>query len=130
MNERGAVVAEFSGEAHCEQRGRQLHISGAERGSTLPLRVVFGGCEVNSIPERLQELRIVGAMPEWQLSAGQLRYAVNARAVQVLRDMSTLTIKALPGAAPSWRGRLGWALLLNLLRIPGAASALKFLRGG
>lgn len=120
---------QFAGEARCERDAAQLRISGTELGSALPLCLVFAGCAATDLPQSLRELRIAGAAGRWQLDAGQGRYVLEARALQVVRDVSVATARALPGVAPSWSGRVGWALLLNLLRIPGVAGALKRLRG-
>lgn len=125
----GAMLAEYTGEVRCERSGAQLHLSGNERGRGLPLRVVFAACAVADLPQRLQDLRIRRHDSGWQLLAGAASYAVAARSVQVLRDVSSPAAIALPGARAGWLGRTAWALLLNLLRIPGAAGALKRLKG-
>jgi hypothetical protein len=44
------------------------------------------------------------------------------------RDVSREFLAALQLPQASWRARSGWWLLLNLLRIPGAAQLLQWLR--
>jgi len=44
------------------------------------------------------------------------------------RDVSAKFMGALPLPRASWRARLGWWLLLNLLRLPGAAPLLQWYR--
>lgn len=126
----GALLAEYAGEVRCERSGAQLHFSGSERGRGLPLRVVFAGGVAGDLPQRLQDVRIRSHASGWQLLAGSASYPVTARSVQLLRDVSLPAALALPGARAGWRGRAAWALLLNVLRIPGAAGILKRSRGG
>ncbi len=45
------------------------------------------------------------------------------------RDVSREFMDALQLPQSSWRARGGWWLLLNLLRVPGAARLLRWLRG-
>jgi hypothetical protein len=54
---------------------------------------------------------------------------LNARAVQVHRDVAHIFYQALPPVPVSPATRLGWWLLLNLLRLPGLAPWLQRLRG-
>ena len=44
------------------------------------------------------------------------------------RDVSDRFLGALPLPRASWRARTGWWLLLNLLRLPGAARLLQWYR--
>jgi hypothetical protein len=77
------------------------------------------------------ELRcIAGAAPaRWLLrwAGGSLELAL--RSIHVQRAGRVALAEALPGLAPSWRGRIGWALLLNLVRVPGMTRLLQALRG-
>jgi hypothetical protein len=60
-------------------------------------------------------------------SAG--RFALQARGVQVHRDAAREFFGALPPARVPRSLRAGWALLLTVLRVPGAARLLAKLRG-
>jgi hypothetical protein len=46
----------------------------------------------------------------------------------VLHDVSREFFAAVPPARVKWGPRIGWALLLNLLRVPGMAALLRRLR--
>jgi hypothetical protein len=77
------------------------------------------------------ELRRIdtGARARWRLTwtGGQAELAL--RSIHVQRAGSSALAAALPGVAPSWRGRIGWAVLLYLVRVPGVTRVLQVLRG-
>jgi hypothetical protein len=50
-------------------------------------------------------------------------------ALPVQHDVSKEFFAAVPPAPARWGPRIGWALLLNLLRVPGIAVLLQRLRG-
>ncbi len=50
-------------------------------------------------------------------------------ALPVQHDVSKEFFAAVPPAPARWLPRIGWALLLNLLRVPGMAALLQRLRG-
>ena len=49
-------------------------------------------------------------------------------ALPVQHDVSKAFFAAVPPAPVRWGPRIGWALLLNLLRVPGVAALLQRLR--
>jgi hypothetical protein len=48
--------------------------------------------------------------------------------IPVHHDVSAEFAAAVPPAPVKWGPRIGWALLLNLLRVPGMAALLRRLR--
>jgi hypothetical protein len=51
-------------------------------------------------------------------------------ALPVQHDVSREFFAAVPPAPTRWGPRIGWALLLNLLRVPGMGKLLQRLRSG
>lgn len=76
--------------------------------------------ESTPAPDRHQRLAI---------EIGTERTQLTIHAAQIHRDAARAFYAALPGEPISARTRLGWTLLLWILRIPGAARALMTLRG-
>jgi hypothetical protein len=122
-------VVAFAGPATLQARTRQLHITGTERGATQPLQVTIGGCESLELPMQLDDLVISSATPgHWQLSSGAQCFELSGRALHVLRPAGAAFYQAVPGAPLTLSARAGWALLLNVLRLPGMARLLQILR--
>jgi hypothetical protein len=65
----------------------------------------------------------------FQLQGPQLALEFQARSVQLQRDAAAAFYRALPPPRVPLRLRLGWALLLAALRLPGAVTLIKKLRG-
>ena len=66
--------------------------------------------------------------PGWELRGNGTVLALPVRAVQVHRYPTAAFARMLPRISAPWTTRLGWWLLLNVLRIPGAARLLHRLR--
>ena len=119
----------FAGPATLRSGGRQLHIAGIERGAPQALQVTIGGCESPELPMQLDDLVIRSAAPgHWQLSSGAQSFEVSGRALHVQRPAGAAFYQAVPGAPLTPSARAGWALLLNVLRLPGMARLLQILR--
>jgi hypothetical protein len=124
-----APLVAFAGPVSLRSGGRQLHIAGIERGAAQALRVTIGGCESLELPMQLDDLLISSATPgHWQLLSGAQSFEVSGRALHVQRPAGAAFYQAVPGAPLTLRARAGWALLLNLLRLPGMARLLQILR--
>jgi hypothetical protein len=130
MSER--LLAAFSGPVsrHIAPTTRQLVLEGADRASGEPLEVRFsdGSCVIGE--EALIDIEVFEAAPAggWRLRSGAREYPVQARAVQVHRDARRAFHAAVPGAKATLANRAGWATLLTLLRLPGAARLVRWLR--
>ena len=115
-----------------------LWLHGEERGTGVQRAQVFfsgihsGVQSVAALPAQWQAVqvyeRIEQGVRSWRICAGQETADVGARAVQVHREPVRAFYQALPSQAPSRPARLGWMILLALLRIPGAAPLLARLR--
>ncbi len=125
------LVAAFSGEVQCtrESGAVQWRLSGADRDCAGALDVTLCGVPDLQLPERMPALELhVSGEPEkpmWELrGAGTVRMLA-ARSVQVHRSAGAPFARALPAVTAPWTLRAGWALLLNVLRVPGVASLLR-----
>lgn len=125
-NFEGAVVAAGASAAvNCR-------LSGRDRDFEQRLEVHFSGARGAPGPQTLEDVQVfeLGGTGEreWLIVAGSSHYRLQARAVQVHRMPATEFFAAVPGEPLSVATRAGWALLLNVLRIPGAARLISWLR--
>jgi hypothetical protein len=130
------LVAAFRGHAQCrrESGAVQWCLRGIDREGGMPLEVLISGAPDLQLPAQLAsaelyELAAGGATPYELRSAGRA-IPVVARAVQVHRDVAAAFDAVLPRFGVAWSVRLGWLVLLNVLRVPGAARLLGRLRAG
>jgi hypothetical protein len=129
------LVAAFRGPAHCRREAGavQWSLAGEDRESGARLEVLLCGTAGLQLPEQLAAPELYESGGDagdtrWELrSAGSL-IPTGARAAQVHRDASAAFARVLPRFDAPWRVRAGWTLLLNLLRLPGAARLLRRLR--
>jgi hypothetical protein len=125
---------------HGEERGTggqraQVFFSGARTAAPMRPAGLQGPAQSGSmaLPAQWQAVQVCELVDgqgrhDWQLRGSQGIAHVAARAVQVHREPVQAFYQALPFQAPSRLVRLGWCLLLALLRIPGVASLLARLR--
>ena len=66
---------------------------------------------------------------QFRIESPQLTLALQARQVQLHRDAAAIFYDAVPPVRVPLRLRLGWALLLTMMRVPGAATLLRKWRG-
>jgi hypothetical protein len=127
----------FTGPVRCERRGAQWLMEGLERTTRQPLRLVLISGDTRGLPASVPDLevrRAIGAAPGGRMQLWRLRWSgetweLAAQSVHVQRAGNAALAAAMPGVAPSRAGRLGWALLLNLVRLPGMTRLLRALRG-
>lgn len=102
--------------------------------------LLFEGATAVAVPAQLRGARVLevadvagdGAAAgrrRFRIEAAGLKIDLQARAVQLHRDAAAEFFGAVPPPRVPLRVRLGWWLLLWLLRIPGAASLLRMIRG-
>jgi hypothetical protein len=107
-------------------------LAGAEQGTGIALEVHFSGASADAPVGTLQDVRVFeqghGAGRQWLLLAGNARHVLQARAAQVHRMPLAAFYAAVPPPRLTIATRLGWIVLLNLLRIPGAARLLAWIR--
>ena len=131
------LVAAFAGPVACSLGNRLLLLRGRERGNGRPLRVYLAGFDGPS-PASCADAELyapddnegaaAGKMSVWRLAAGNLNLPLRARSIHIHRPAADRFFAAVPGAERTLKARLGWALLLNLLRLPGAARLLTIIR--
>jgi len=127
-------VAAFRGSALCRRASGAVQwcVSGVDRDSGAKLEVLLSGAAQLQLPAELPGAELylsdVAGKPRWELRAGERIYPLPVRAVQVHRAAAAAFAAALPRIASPWPARAGWWLLLNLLRVPGAAQLLGRLR--
>jgi hypothetical protein len=128
------LVAAFRGNAQCRpERGAiQWCVSGLDRDSGAGLEVLLSGAAGVQLPAELAgaelHVRDESESPEWELRAEGKVYPLKVRSVQVHRGTAAAFAGALPRIAAPWPTRVGWWLLLKLLRLPGMARLLRRFR--
>jgi hypothetical protein len=127
-------VAAFGGEADCRREAGAVHwrIAGSERDGGAPLEVLLSGAAHLQLPGRVRDAEFYrddeSQPPSWELRSARLTMPLAVRAIQVHRRTDAAFRRALPPFAVPWPARVGWFLLLNLLRLPGMARFLGRLR--
>jgi hypothetical protein len=135
----------FDGPVQCEAaRGAvNLVLRGTARvapGSHLPhggmTQVLFSGASAVALPAGMHDawvIEIGGAAPDarrqFRIHTAELQLQLQAREVQMHRDAAAVFYSAVRPVRVPLRLRLGWALLLTMLRLPGAAALLRKWRG-
>ncbi len=135
-NGQGRVSAQqavaFSGPVTVTARMHQLQLAGVERDVGCALTVTFGDCASSGLPVVLHDVIIstdAALTPgRWQLRSGAQLTTVVGRSMHVHRPAAEHFYQAVPGAPLTFKARVGWALLLNVLRVPGMTQVLQFLR--
>ncbi len=130
---------EFEGPVECVPGSGAitLTLSGRERGGAA-VAALFAGASspggLTALPGKLHEVRLfdaaeaVGAR-QVQLQSRELRLDLVFRSLQLHRDAAGPFFTAVPPVHIPAARRLGWALLLSVLRIPGVAQLMAALRG-
>ena len=132
MNTR--LVAAFRGHAQCRREGGAVQwcVSGLDRDSGAPLEVLLSGAAGLQLPPQLvgAELyvRDESTNASWELRGSGAVHLLAVRAAQVHRGVAAAFAGALPKIPAPWSTRVGWWLLLSLLRLPGMARLLPMLR--
>jgi hypothetical protein len=136
----------FAGPVQCEVaagavnlvlRGYARATHGRRSGLT---EVLFNGASAAALPPQLRDARVIelsaaqapadGFAPRrYRIDSPQLQLELQARSAQLHRDVAAAFFGAVPPPRVPLRLRLGWALLLTLLRIPAAEAVIRRLRG-
>ena len=114
-----------------------LVLSGHSASPTdLPVQALLSGVQVVRLPATLEHARLLQPQTHSAADSHQLlieiagqRTPLTVHAVQIHRDVARPFYAALPGERITLLTRLGWTLLLWLLRVPGAPRLLLLLRG-
>jgi hypothetical protein len=134
----------LAGTVQCEQpagavnlvlRGQADVVPGATPDASGGLtEVLFSDATEVTLPAGLHDVR-VSELPgtdvarHFRLQGPQLALELKARSVQLHRDVAAAFYRAVPPPRVPLRLRLGWSLLLEALRLPGAAAVIRKLRG-
>jgi hypothetical protein len=132
----------FEGPVQCEtvHGAVNLVLRGAARATRGPraglTQVLFSDASAVALPASLNDATVIEIAAASQQAPRQFRIespgftlALQARQVQLHRDAAAIFYNAVPPVRVPLRLRLGWALLLTALRLPGAAALLRKLRG-
>jgi hypothetical protein len=148
----GPVQCEQSaGAVNLVLRGHALAARGAPAGESTGAapdadagltEVLFNDATQVTLPAALRDIRVIevpgapvpaaataGAARHFRLEGPQISLALRARSVQLHRDAAAAFYRALPPLRVPLRLRLGWSLLLAALRLPGAVTLIRKLRG-
>jgi hypothetical protein len=126
----------FTDAVQCERADGAVNLVLSDDATEL----LFEGATAVSLPVELRAARVLEleappmggpatARRRFRIEAPGLTLDLQARAVQLHRDVSAEFFRAVPPQRVPLRMGLGWWLLLSLLRIPGAASLLRLIRG-
>ncbi|MFI4866913.1 MAG: hypothetical protein ACHQDB_07380 [Steroidobacterales bacterium] len=136
----------FTGPVQCEHcagavnlvlRGYAGAPSGPHSGLT---EALFSDASAAAVPGALRDARLIELLPaaapvpgpalrRFRIDSAQLQLELQARSVQLHRDAAAAFYRAVPPLRVPLRLRLGWSLLLAVLRIPGAGALLRKIRG-
>jgi len=126
---------EFEGPVECVHGSGAitLTLSGRERDGAA-VEALFAGASspvgLSGLPGKLHEVRLVGdGARQVQLQSRERQLDLVCRSLQLHRDAATQFFKAVAPVQIPFARRLGWALLLSVLRIPGVARLMAALRG-
>jgi hypothetical protein len=132
----------FDGPVQCEAAhgGVNLVLCGAARVKQGPrtglAQVLFSGASAVALPAGLHDATVIeiaaeeqDAPRQFRIESAGLTLALQARQVQLHRDAAAVFYGAVPPVSVPLRLRLGWAVLLTALRVPGVAALLRKLRG-
>jgi hypothetical protein len=130
---------EFEGPVECAPGSGAINLTlnGRERGGAA-VAALFAGASsprgLTGLPGTLHEVRLfdgasaVGAR-QVQLQSRELQLDLVFRSLQLHRDAAGPFFNAVPPVHIPAARRLGWVLLLSVLRIPGIARFMAALRG-
>lgn len=129
-------LAVFSGTVHCRAGtgAVNLELAGvgrAREGARVPLTVSFAGAQGAPEAGALSDVRVF-ELPtpcRYRIDGAHGSFELQARSVQVQRDVGALFFGAVPPPKVPRGTRWGWTVLLTLLRLPGVARLLMRLRG-
>ena len=139
--ERLLVAFEGEVECRCLEGAINLTLLGCEPGAqAAPKRtveVLLAGAQLpGTLPARLHDVRLTsmasGSEPEAQhllLRSRELQLPLSCRSLQVHRPVAAEFFAAVPPVRVPLRTRIGWRLLLSLLRLPGSEALLTRVRG-
>lgn len=126
-------VAAFTGAVQCQRSNSngQLHLQGRDAEAEGELQVWINGANLPPLAPTLRDA-VLFELPDeptrWRLQALRVDLLLPARSVQVHRPMMSVFNTAVPPLAAKPLVRVFWATLLVLLRLPGAASLLRWFR--
>jgi hypothetical protein len=130
----------FAGPVQCERfpgainlvlRGHERAPSESNAGVT---EVLFSDASDVALPPDLRDLRVMEvpaavAPRRFRIDGPGLQLELQARSAQLHSDAAAAFYGAVPPPRVPLRLRLGWSLLLSVLRIPGADTLVRKLRG-
>jgi hypothetical protein len=135
----GCVIVAFDGAVRCGRGNSAINLwlQGRTRiGACLSdANVFFSGATPNELPALLHDARLIELADgtpsprRYRIESREMSLDLRARGVQLHRFAGEQLFSAVPQARVSWLVRSAWALLLSVLRLPGAAALLLGRRG-
>jgi hypothetical protein len=133
-------LIEFDGAVECRRATGAINfvLRGQERAAG-QVEALFSAAAADglaALPPKLHEVRLFqrsagapGTAPQlFRIIARERQMDLSARSLQLHRDVAGAFFAEVPPPRVPLRRRLGWTLLLQLLRIPGVAGLLDRLR--
>lgn len=144
----------FAGPVQCEAAHGAINLvlRGFARATQGPrcglTEVLFSGASAVALPLELRDARVIemaveleaapapapapaaGVAPRrFRIESPEVQLELQARSAQLHRDPAVAFFGAVPPPRVPLRLRLGWSLLLTVLRIPGAQALVRKFRG-
>ena len=136
----------FAGPVQCEvaDGAVNLVLRGYARATQRPRsglsEVLFSGASAVALPAELRDASVIemaaapghghGLAPRrYRIESPEVQLELQARSAQLHRDVAAAFFGAVPPPRVPLRLRLGWSLLLTVLRIPKADVLIRKLRG-
>jgi hypothetical protein len=140
MRQALTTLVEFDDVVESRRHSGAVNLALRGRVGADPCEALFAGATATALDDLPGTLRGVHLLEQivpgpvtgprqFRLVADGLQLDFDAHALQLHRDVAREFFAAVPAAAVPLRQRVGWALLLWLLRVPGVEALLVKLRG-
>jgi len=128
---------DFDGAVECRRDSGTINLVLRGRAGADGIEALFAGASAQglaSLPTTLHAVHLseptADAVPRrFRLAAQELRLEFSARSLQLHRDAARQFFAAVPTRRVPLGRRVGWTVLLSLLRVPGVETLLVKLRG-
>lgn len=104
-----------------------LQLRGVQREADGVTDVLFAGATaaLPALPAQLHDARVLQLPASFRIESLEGVFTLQARSIQLHRAVAARFFQAVPPASVALRVRLGWTLLLSMLRVPGMSRLLE-----
>jgi len=139
MSAAGAALIDFDGAVQCRRATGAVNLLLLGQTGGDPVGALFAaadGAGLEGLPPVLHAVRLsesdgsaAGGPRRFRIEARELQLDFSAHSLQLHRDAAREFFRAVPPPRVPLGRRIGWTLLLTLLRVPGVEALLVRLRG-